>query len=585
MKKLIRKEKGITLIALIITVIVMLILAGVAIGALTGSNGLIGKVQSSANKYNAAAYKEQLDTDIIDAQMQFWQANSNASTPTDLTSVLEEKGYAVTDNGDGTITVEKDGGTAVINSDFTTTVEGVATNTTTNTTTNQQETNTDTGVNNIVTPPVTPPTVNLGNADGSWNGTVDTPVLASGMTPVAWDASNNEITPTTEAEWYNYANNKWANAKTADGSYWVWIPRYEYKIDYTGVEQGVNTDITKAGKIDVRFISVNTKSGSSGYTTDSSGITRSSDGYIIHPAFTNNVNQGGWDSEISGIWVAKYEMSMEDNAGTNVNTSNETIGNVALSTAVKAVSKPGVIAWTYINIANCYENSLDYGNSISHSNYNSHLEKNSEWGAVAYLTHSQYGRNGIEVTTNNNSSLIIGGGAGEAYKTNTNQSSTGNTSGIYDLSGCTWEYVAGFNKAYSGIYYTDSSYLSESGTDFASTGGNSTKYATAYSNSTNTYYYATTITDFTNIGGVAVDVSHIGDGMHEVWISGEYRWFSDCSHFVSTYGGPFFERGGAAGIGASAGIFSSNVMYRLCYRRQQLSCGANSAVTLSNANW
>ena len=30
--------------------------------------------------------------------------------------------------------------------------------------------------------------------------------------------------------WYDYDKKQWANAKTLDGSYWVWIPRYAYKI-------------------------------------------------------------------------------------------------------------------------------------------------------------------------------------------------------------------------------------------------------------------------------------------------------------------------------------------------------------------
>ena len=79
-------------------------------------------------------------------------------------------------------------------------------------------------------------------------------------------------------------------------------------------------------------------------------------------------------------------------------------------------------AWRSINIANCYENSYDYDRAKE-----SHLMKNSEWGAVAYLTHSQYGRNGIEVTINNNgSTYYTGGGLGTVYATtHVLQSSTG----------------------------------------------------------------------------------------------------------------------------------------------------------------
>lgn len=44
------KEKGITLIALVITIIVLLILAGVAIATLTGDNGVLTKAASAKEK-------------------------------------------------------------------------------------------------------------------------------------------------------------------------------------------------------------------------------------------------------------------------------------------------------------------------------------------------------------------------------------------------------------------------------------------------------------------------------------------------------------------------------------------------------
>lgn len=50
-----RKEKGITLIALVITILVLLILAGVSIQTLSGNNGIISKAKTSsdANRYSA----------------------------------------------------------------------------------------------------------------------------------------------------------------------------------------------------------------------------------------------------------------------------------------------------------------------------------------------------------------------------------------------------------------------------------------------------------------------------------------------------------------------------------------------------
>lgn len=56
-----KKEKGITLIALIITIIVLLILAGISIAMLTGENGLITRANESKFKTQIAEMKEELE--------------------------------------------------------------------------------------------------------------------------------------------------------------------------------------------------------------------------------------------------------------------------------------------------------------------------------------------------------------------------------------------------------------------------------------------------------------------------------------------------------------------------------------------
>ena len=355
-------------------------------------------------------------------------------------------------------------------------------------------------------------------SDGRWNGSVNIPNLKGDMEPVYWDESNNEVNLEDDnfdsTKWYDYNSNKWANAKTSDGSYWVWIPRYEYQV--------INnvTDSSQAGTVNVNFIPTST-------------TEASSSDYYIHPAFrndsSNNFSNGGWDSELAGFWVAKYEMSMEDGNGNHVETTSSN-GNVGLSDTVKMVSKPGVTSWRYINIANSYTNSYNYDRTKE-----SHLMKNSEWGAVAFLTHSKYGRKGQEVTINSNSSYYTGGGTGEAYKTtNTNQSSTGNITGIYDLNGGAIEYVAAFNGNYSGEYYTGSSYVDAEGNNFANTGGKSTKYATAYS------------------GTLISSAYKRGDATYETT-----GWNGDNEFFI-TSDRTFFIRSGSYLAGSSAGIFYYN---------------------------
>jgi len=425
------------------------------------------------------------------------------------------------------------------------------------------------------------------------------PQMTSDMEPVAWTSDGTTFTPTTDEEWFDYLNqlegvdgtSNWANAKTSDGSYWVWVPRYEYKI----TSQPASS--SEAGTIDVRFIPTTTNSDTSGYTTTtavnqtvngvsvlSKGITVSSDGYIIHPAFTSDADIGGWDSELAGIWVAKYEMSMET-SGAATTTSSATIGNVATSSTIKAVSKPSVTSWRYINISNMYENSLAYDSSK-----NSHLMKNSEWGAVAYLTYSKYGRNGNKIDRNSCTGFYTGAGPSSAGSTSTyaydastfattyaynttlgkRASSTGNISGIYDLAGCTYEYVAAFNDGYSssGSSYskTSSSVKSASGNNMGATGlanGGSTAYLTAYSNGTSQYYIGQSsgnaYTSYTDFAANGYTVSITGDAVSEVCGSGSKAWFSDSLYFTST-ANPFLERGGrAGGSGSGPGVLTSNV--------------------------
>lgn len=90
-----------------------------------------------------------------------------------------------------------------------------------------------------------------------------------------------------------------------------------------------------------------------------------------------------------------------------------------------------------------YENAYNYdGGEEKEKPLESHLIKNSEWGAVAYLTHSKYGRNGTEVEINDNGEICYTGGTQDlstiydsAVNGKAKQSSTGNATGIYDLSG------------------------------------------------------------------------------------------------------------------------------------------------------
>ena len=68
-----RSEKGITLVALVITIIILIILAGVSINALIGENGLIGRAKLAKEQYTNATIDEQEKLNELEAQLAMGQ--------------------------------------------------------------------------------------------------------------------------------------------------------------------------------------------------------------------------------------------------------------------------------------------------------------------------------------------------------------------------------------------------------------------------------------------------------------------------------------------------------------------------------
>ena len=94
MKKYLKNTNGITLIALIITVIIMLILAGVAISALTTDGGLFSKTQSAVEKYNnAVKLQDEKISSLINEMNTYFDKYSNKDVVT--TDSLPPKEFEV----------------------------------------------------------------------------------------------------------------------------------------------------------------------------------------------------------------------------------------------------------------------------------------------------------------------------------------------------------------------------------------------------------------------------------------------------------------------------------------------------------
>lgn len=64
---MLKGQKGITLVALVVTIIVLIILAGVSIALVLGNNGIVTKAQTGASKYKGAAANEKAELTNIEA--------------------------------------------------------------------------------------------------------------------------------------------------------------------------------------------------------------------------------------------------------------------------------------------------------------------------------------------------------------------------------------------------------------------------------------------------------------------------------------------------------------------------------------
>ena len=100
-----KKQKGVTLIALVVTVIVLLILAGITIAALTGNNGIITQATQAKDSNNIAGLKEKVEVEALKSI----DKRGNFNKGTFKTGVEKNiKGSSVTENGNWII-VKADG--------------------------------------------------------------------------------------------------------------------------------------------------------------------------------------------------------------------------------------------------------------------------------------------------------------------------------------------------------------------------------------------------------------------------------------------------------------------------------------------
>ena len=398
------------------------------------------------------------------------------------------------------------------------------------------------------------------------------PVLKTGLIPVKIASDGTVTKANVEEEWYNYQNKEWANAVILKDetvpyenndiisednieSYFVWIPRYRYKIFNDETYSGLTEVEDRVQTIEVEF--------ESKYTTPSNGTKKNE--WLTHPAFTSfNSN---------GIWVGKFETSKSNDAPDNS------------FNAMGVQIKPNIASWKNIQVGNAFYTSYYYKREMD-----SHMMKNSEWGSVAYLQHSKYG-SGMSIRINNNSNFITGyssvneptcgytndnracnkyGTTSDItapYNTETGYlaSTTKNITGIYDMSGGAWEYVMGVMIDKDGN--PSSGRQSSFNSGFIGTFGEGGSLTSGYSWPKEKYYdkyaYSTSYSEFTR--------GHLGDATVEmgpfksiIYANNQTRqigsWYKSGAFFIST-NYPWFCRGGDNISGTDAGIFTFDMNY------------------------
>ena len=443
------------------------------------------------------------------------------------------------------------------------------------------------------------------------SGTPNSPDLVDGLIPVVYDESKNSWVKADStngnSSWYNYCDKKWANAvlvtdtnrdsyKNANTgatildsdilAFYVWIPRYKYKVWNINKQAGVSSYDAYHTGVDIIFENEKETTGtircnSYDYSDPLSyyepikkineSCTGSNGDYYTHPAFTFG------NDELRGIWIGKFELSSS-------NPEEKYGGGLGTSLSVRIL--PNVTNWKQNNLSNFFtvisnmqKTDNIYGLSTSRIDTDSHMITNMEWGAVAYLTNSLYGRCTNESCTEvtpNNCALSITGIAADSETasedsnfvctSNDNKyngikgvlaSTTGNITGVYDMSGGALEYVMANTVCEEDVFGKYVFCTSDSG--FSSNWYTSTA---SYSNSKYLTKYAPF--DRNVVIQANLNRARLGDATSEVVISLEYGgahagiWYSTVGgEMLSFYEFSWLERGGC--YYCTSSIFNSDV--------------------------
>ena len=121
-KELQVKERGITLIALVITIIILLILAGITIGLVTGDNGILAQASKAQEKTTQAQEEENIKLAVMASSIEdngYAEILDEESFKKELKNIFGNQELNVTSNGDGSFLITIDDRKYYVNDDKT----------------------------------------------------------------------------------------------------------------------------------------------------------------------------------------------------------------------------------------------------------------------------------------------------------------------------------------------------------------------------------------------------------------------------------------------------------------------------------
>ena len=241
------------------------------------------------------------------------------------------------------------------------------------------------------------------------------PILFADMIAITWENGVEKEVKAPHAnpeKWYDYYAGRMANAKTKDGSYWVWIPRFAYRITYyTDASQSV----VKGYYTDKGFVAADMET-----AIDESAVktpyfkmekefvpnyeTIKTKGFRVHEAF------GKAGSQRKGFWISKYMAGADGRFAPN-----------------NTILKTEQMYQAFFNADRMTRENNPYG--LDYTVQHSSIPRSTEYGALYYLIGISNPAFSPNTTTTSDIS-------------NVTSATFGNETGVFDLNNGVREWTA-----------------------------------------------------------------------------------------------------------------------------------------------